>query len=67
MIQTPLKKAYVSQQGGEHLRGSTSYIRIILDNRDDRRIVRVVISDLVFLGVVQEKSIKKLKLVFVRV
>ena len=38
------------------------------DDRDDRRnFLGVVIGDLVFLGVVQEKSFKKIKLVFVRV
>ena len=37
------------------------------DNRDDRRFLGVIIDDLVFLGVVEEKSFKKIKLVFVRV
>ena len=37
------------------------------DDRDDRRIFRVVIGDLVFLGVVQAKFFKKIKPVFVRV
>ena len=38
------------------------------DDKDDRCIILgVVIGDLVFLGVVQVKSFKKIKLVFVRV
>ena len=37
------------------------------DDRDDHRAFRVVISDLVFLGVVQAKLVKKIKGSFVMV